>query len=460
MGVPGSPDQLNAWQKLGLYLLIPLILGFGVVVEIRGAFLQHRWTDLTVFLRAAWAVQYGEDLYQAADAKGLHYHYPPLLAIVLLPFADSADGAGAVPFAVSVGLWYVLSVVCMALGIHALARALEHECPVLRQRSRPGNAVWWGLRVWPVLACLPLIGFALSLGQVNTIWLALVCCMAAALVRGRSGQAGLWLAGAICLKVLPVFLLIYPLWRRDFRCLASCAAGLGLGLLVVPSLVLGPERTVAYGQEWSEVVLLPAFGFGSDRSRDEELLHVTATQNQGLLTVFHNTMYINQDPRPAQVAPAVRLAATSIGGLLTALTLLAAGWRRNGPRRNEALFIGGLSVIMLLLAPTGHPHYLILLVPLMMGLLAHQWGQGPTAQPDRTLRWLLGVNFSVSALPLLLESSLLFHLGFPMYAAILFWLGGMLMLQRVQWAKFSFAAAPIAENSAPATDPREQRSAA
>jgi hypothetical protein len=143
-------------------------------------------------------------------------------------------------------------------------------------------------------------------------------------------------------------------------------------------------------------------------------------------------MYIDREARPKDVIPAVRMAATAIGGVLTLLTLLAAGWRRAGSRHSEVLFVGGLSVNMLLLAPTGHPHYLVLLVPLMMGLLAYQWGRSPSAQVDGKLRWLLAANFTFSAVPLVLESNLLFHLGFPMYTAILFWLGGMLVLRRLR----------------------------
>ncbi len=449
MEVPRAPDHLSGWQRFGLFLLIPLILGFGVIVEMRGAFLQHRWTDLTVFLRAAWAVQHGEDLYKVTDAKGLHYHYPPLLAIALIPLAEPSVGSGesgAVPFALSVGLWYLFSVFCVALGVHVLAKALEEESPLLKQRSQRGNAVWWGLRVVPVLSCLPMIGFALSLGQVNTIWLALMCLMAAALVRGRSGQAGFWLAGAICLKVLPVFLLVYPVWRRDVRCLAGCVGGLVLGLAIVPSLVLGPDRTLAYGREWAEVVLLPGFGLGSDRSRGEELLDAAATQNQGLLTVFHHTMYLDRDMRPKVALPAVRLAATSIGGVLTLVTLLAAGWRRSGSRHSEAMFVGGLSVNMLLLAPTGHPHYLVLLIPTIMALLASQWGRGPAAEVEGKLRWLLAVNFVVFAVPLALESNLFFHLGLPMYCAVLFWLCGMLTLRDLRQGE-SLIVTPQAQGS-------------
>ena len=108
---------------------------------------NNRWTDLTVLLRAARAVKQGEDLYKVTDAKGLHYHYPPLLAIMLMPLADprrepkrpesSPSDFGA--------LWYVFSVAVMVLGFIRWRAALEEFSPVLKDRSRRGNAIWWAL---------------------------------------------------------------------------------------------------------------------------------------------------------------------------------------------------------------------------------------------------------------------------------------------------------------------------
>src|SRR5260370_36728864 len=101
------------------------------------------------------------------------------------------------------------------------------------------------------------MGYSLTRGQVSLLVLLLLCGAAAALLRGRRLQAGLWLAGAICLKVIPAFLLLYPLYRRDGRCLAGCAGGLVLGLAVIPAAVFGPARAVAPYPEWTPVLLWP-----------------------------------------------------------------------------------------------------------------------------------------------------------------------------------------------------------
>jgi hypothetical protein len=423
---------MSKCERCALVLFFVLVAAFGVVVEIRGALLQKRMTDLAVFLRAAWAVRSGVDLYGITDDKGLPYNYPPLLAILLTPLADppAATAAGrSLSFAIKVGLWYVLSLAILGLGLHALARALEQTLPSLAATPRfAGSGLWWRLRLWPLVACIAPIGQALSLGQVNILWLALTCAMAAALLRGHSAQAGGWLAGAICLKVLPVFLLIYPIWRRDLRCLGGCALGLVVGVVVVPMAVLGPERAVVANRQWAEAVLLPAFGFGTDHSRDADLLSVTATHNQAFMATFHKTLHLDRQIRPAQVAPPIRLAHWMLGGAFTGITLLAAGWRRPLGGIAPALFLAALNVNMLLLSPAGHAHYLVLLVPLIMGLLATAWADTTSRRLWNVLRWLMPLNLLAGALPLLPGMNVLHDLGLPMYAAISLWLTGILVL--------------------------------
>jgi len=431
MGQSGGGGRLSALDRLILLLLLITVLGFGVVVVMRGALLQRRMTDLGVFLRAAWAVRSGADLYTITDDKGLLYHYPALLAILLVPLADPPAGAaaaGRAVFAVKVGLWYALSLLFLVLAVHGLASALEHSSPALAAQTRPpGSRRWWALRVLPVLACLPALGHGLALGQVNVLWLALVCGMAAATLRGRSWRAGYWLAGAICLKVLPVFLLLFPLWRRDLRCLAGCALGLIAGLAVIPAAVLGPGRALACFHEWSEAVILPAFGLGSDPARGQQLLDITATHNQSLMALFHNTLHPDPATRPPQAAPAVRSAHYVAGGLLTGLVLLAAGWRRQegGP---AVLFLGALVLNMLLLSPAGHAHYLVLLLPSIMTILATIWERGHDARGQAWAIALVVLNPLAGALPLLSGLGRLNDVGIAMYAGILIWLTAVVLL--------------------------------
>jgi hypothetical protein len=429
---------------------------FGVIVEARSAFLRRPMTDLQVYLRAAWAVRTGEDMYAVLDDNEWHYHYPPLLAIALAPLADPPRGAaplaGAVPFAVSAALWYVFGVGCLWAAVHGLARALEETAgtPV----PPPGCRRWWTVRTLPILACLPAIASTLIRGQVNLLLLALLCGMFAAALRGQSWRAGFWLAGAVCLKVIPAFLLVYPLWRRDLRWLGGCAVGLVVGMALIPAAALGPGRTLGYYREWTDVLVRPALGRGDDQSRAKELLETTATDNQSFGIVLHNTMHVVQalwtnDPprdrgmyfwlaweridRPPQPAPATRLVHWLLGGLLTGLTLLASGWRR--PGRYGTLFgLGGLILLMPLLSPVCHLHYFCLALPLVMGLLWHSWDRPPEdvtrSRLGPGLALLLIAHLVGSVLPRWPGLELLRDLGVAACATMLLWLVAVVILFR------------------------------
>jgi hypothetical protein len=433
------------WERLVLIALLVVVIGFGVVVEIRGAFLKLPHTDLQVFLRAAWAVRSGGNLYTITDNNDWHYHYPPLLAIFLMPLADAPPGVertGLLPFAVSVGLWYVFSLVCLAAGIHVLARDLEETSPDPAVQNQPiGCRRWWCLRLVPLLACLPTIGATLARGQVNLLLLALLCFMAAAFLRHRSWQAGLWLAGAICLKVIPAFLLLYPLWRRNGRCLAGCALGLVLGLVIIPAAWFGPRQALVHYHEWQEVLVRPALGQGQDQSRAAELLAMTATDSQSIMSVLHLYLYPDPNTRPPQADPSTRWAHFLVGALLTLATLLASGWRLARDRLSDLLLLGSLAQIMLLLSPVCHPHYFCLAVPLVMALTAADVEATGGMHLRPGLKTLLILYVICNALS---HTSLqvLRDAGLSAGACLLLWLSGVVVLAKRGQGTFSTEPGP------------------
>ena len=245
------------------------------------------------------------------------------------------------PFAITVGTWYLLSVLIAFQSIHTLASALvESSTPLATAIGPRWSRGWWGLRVVPLLICLPYLGHALVIGQVNVLWMALTCWFAAALIRRQRFKAGIWLAAAICLKVIPAFLLLYPIWRRDKRCLAGAICGLALGLVVVPVGVLGSDGAWRTARRWTDVLLMPVLGRGSDRSRDQELLGIWSTHNQAFALILHKTIHVFSTPRPDRMAPIVQITGILVGLLLTGLTLFAVGSRPPASRIDEVLCIG------------------------------------------------------------------------------------------------------------------------
>jgi hypothetical protein len=387
--------------------------------------------DVGVFLRAGWAARTGESLYDVTCDNGWHYHYPPLFAILMMPLADPPPGAataGFVPYPISVAIFYGLSLLWLGLAVHWLAESIEAAVPGLH--AGPGSRRWLYLRTFPLWACLLPIGHSLSRGQVTTLWMLLMAGFVGGVVRGRRLPAGLCLAGCICLKIVPGYLLIYPVWRRDGRLLAGCILGLVLGLGVIPAVVMGPGASYRAYHQLAEVLIGPALGLGADQSRTTELLGVAATSNVSFQAIIHHVVYgITADPTRL-VSPWVRQAHWLLGAALTVATLAAAGWRRSSDPWLEAIFLGALSLLNLLVSPVCHTLYFAMLAAPVAVLMALEWrrddaGGRPSGFAGLATSWrlfglaaLLNVCNAVPIVPALEPFR---NLGLPSYAVLLFW---------------------------------------
>ena len=423
-------------QRTFPILLLVLTVVFGVYTAYRSAFLQERKSDLNVYLRAAWAVRAGESPYDfcVIDTLGFrHYNYPPLLAILLSPLADKpagVDGAFAVPFAVSVILWYVVSVLALGWAAHLLASALEQTStdPTVRGQPR-GCRRWWALRLFPLLFCLPGIARTLVVGQVDLLVVLLLCGMTASALRGQSWRAGLWLAGAVCIKLIPAFLLIYPLWRRDLRWLGGCAVGLVLCCVVLPVAALGPSRAWAYQRQWAEVVMLPGLGMGQDHTRESDLTGMAHVHSQSLVAVLHAFQYPNRDLRPAHPSRAASVTALLAASVLVVLTLAAARRLRGGS--HAAVALGALVLVMLMLSPICHPHYFCHWLPLTAGLMHFDMERRQNRSIiSLGLFTLLTVCMAANALTSVPGLDLLRDRGLATAAELLLWAAGVVVLWR------------------------------
>ncbi|HVN29964.1 MAG TPA: glycosyltransferase family 87 protein, partial [Candidatus Binataceae bacterium] len=384
----------------------------------------------------AWAVRSGQDIYAVPDPHGWHFNYLPIYAIALVPLADPPPNvarAGMFPFGVSVAIWYIINLVCLARAVNILAAVLERAmAPRLGGIPPPYSRSWWSLRVIPVVIAVAPVGFTLGRGQSNLILLLAISAMIAAVLERRMTAAGLWLAAAICIKVIPVYLLIYPLWRRNLRMLAGCGVGLFIGLFMIPAVVLGPARALGYLAEWNRVVAHPASAPGGDRSRDAELLDPNRNDIQSIQAIVHRWSNFSETvsiPRGAfrssRLQPYARVVHWAGGAILTVITLMLAGLY---PRDalSEELVIASLLVPMILLSLASHLHYYALLIPLIMGLMA--WACGPQVYPGE--RWI--VFFASLAIALLLPLipglEMLGDLGLAAAASLSLWAAALVVV--------------------------------
>ncbi|MBN9120777.1 MAG: DUF2029 domain-containing protein [Planctomycetes bacterium] len=220
----------------------------------RSAFLRWREMINDVFT--------GENIYVGAN----EYPNPPIMAVLLRPFAALPPTAGALA-------WFYTKVLLAALAAVwvfrlAGARATPQPPPCgegekdLSDSSAPGDTQevkrsatpspqggGWGVgfrldlaRAAAVVLCLPALLGDLSHNNVNIFILFLVVGCLEAFRRRLDTLAGLTLALAIACKVTPLLFVAYFAWKRCWRVLAATLAGLVLWLAVVPGLTFGWDR--------------------------------------------------------------------------------------------------------------------------------------------------------------------------------------------------------------------------
>jgi hypothetical protein len=438
----------------GILIVLLLICVFCAAIERRTAFRAPNppMTDLEVYLRSAWAVRTGGDIYQVSDQNDWHYVYPPPVAIAFFPLAapppGSADWSGRyLPLGASVAIWYFLSVACVIFAVQALASAVERRSRIIVFPPKPPDEKrqYWTLRLLPVIVALPAIMTSLNRGQMESLTLLLLAMCILAATRGRQWRAGLWLGAAICIKLLPALLILYPLWRRQWRFVAGCAAAVVIGLLIVPSLVFGPLRTAGYYREYAQVMVLPSLGWGGDDSRMNELLRLNGGDGESIMTSLHNVMYsqLPRDQRPQEPNAAVRGLSVVIGiGLLSA-TLWAAGRARRDSGIPATLFFGLLILDLLLITPKSHSHYYCLIVPLVMGIVAAEWKRYGLPHIGWPALAVFAIYFCIDFAARLGQFDYaLRDLGIPTLAALMFWMLGMARLARLR-PRFARAQAPL-----------------
>jgi hypothetical protein len=434
---------LGRKEKLGLAAFAVFLLAFGGLVEQRSAFLTRRMGDLDVFLRAAWAVRTGNDPYTVASNNDWHYLYPPLYAILLTPLADPPPGqdqTGYVPYAWSVAICYLGSVLFLFWGAHALASALEEQAADWGIRTQPRFCQrWWALRLWPIFACWMPIGHTLSRGQVTLTVLALLCAALAGWLRGRNFRAGAWLGLAICIKVIPVYLLVYPLWKRDVRGLAGCAASLLVGLVVVPVLTFGPDKTMAHYDTYAHVFFAPFFNLGGEEQRntllDDEILgSMNASPSVGVKNALFNWMYPDPHERPRHMPSVGNWLYAALGVAMTFLTLwpgtLARGTGRSDERRRLGFGLAGLILLMAIFSPVCHPHYLAFCLPLVACLIFDTWQFRATIRLPRMLVAAFTVFFVTAALAYLPVLEILQDRCAALFATLPLWMIAIVQMWR------------------------------
>lgn len=380
-----------------LYLLT--CLGLTVMVLAPEIFGHGKSKDYPLWYWAGQQVLSGGDLYPHDPAATFNFLYPPLPAILLaIPSAF-----GKIP------LYLGLSI------LNSIAWWMASELSNAMTGSGRIPGPW--LAALPGFATLTFVFDMYDLGQPNLVLLALMLGGFWLLLRGRGWVAGGLFALATAIKVFPVAVLPYLLWRRQWRAALGMAVFTLVLLLVLPAPIRGFQRNVDELATWYHGMVSDSSeqGFGQ---RDEQNW---SWVNQSVIAVTHRLMrpvnYNQDDPSkpPAymNVADVDFRTANEIVIAVCVLLGLAFVWvmPRQTARtpRSDAEELGILFCLMTIASPLARQYYFIWLF-FPMAVLAHRAAFDPR-QRARNATWA-----SLGLMGLLLLLSLpLFPLALQAY---------------------------------------------
>jgi len=333
---------------------VALVVGLGISTVYRAG--PYTWggkhwgsrvhrCDLTVDTAAGLSVLNGTDIYQAHNRRGWYYIYPPLFAILMVPFALLSTFWASLT-------WYVLSVILVAASVRMCASLVKATLNFEGDRL-----VLYALP--PLLVLFPLMS-ALARGQTSPVLLWLFTAALFYAWKGQDGRGAVCFAGGILLKVFPVALLAYFVWRKRWRFVAATLAFTAVGAFILPAAVYGWQKNISYVREWVSVIGKPALEAESERTDNPlygQLLSSQLPRNQSLSAVFTR---LTGNPNGRWIGMSV--------GLIVAAVICVVGSRVNGA--NEVHILSASIGWMLLIPPVSWSHYFMLLLLPVTALVA------------------------------------------------------------------------------------------
>jgi hypothetical protein len=211
---PSTTDAAKAaWWRWAT--LLGLWFGFAALIILAA----HNNRDygfavFTVYENAAEAVLNDQSPYDGGTAvSAWPYLYPPLLAQIIVPLIAATDHPTAAL------IFFALNMALLA----AAAAVLSRQATPTQRRD-----------IWLLAVFLLPIGQAIFLGQITVVMLALLAGTWAAVRDHRPGLGGALLALACWIKVYPALIVLYFVWKRDWRVVRGVAiAGIVLAALQV-----------------------------------------------------------------------------------------------------------------------------------------------------------------------------------------------------------------------------------
>ena len=347
-----------------LFLICCIVLSADVLgPEIFG---NGKTKDYPLWFWAGQQVLHGGNLYPSDPKAIFDFIYPPLPAVLLaIP-----SYFGKIPLYISLSLlniaaWWI-------------------EAQLSNAMTGSGRAPEPWLAALPAIVTISFVFDMFDLGQPNLVLLAMMLLGFWWLQQGRSWASGSMFALATAIKVFPVAVLPYLLWRRHWASAASMAIFLAIFLFVVPAPVRGFQHNVAELKTWYRGMVESSSEQGFGQRGEQNWSWV----NQSIIAMTHRLtrpVNYNQD-NPAKAPAYMNLVdldfktanwvviGVSIAIGLAFIAVMPPGWRRTP--RSDAEELGILFCLMTVASPLARQYYFTwLLFPLTV--LLHRAAYDP-----------------------------------------------------------------------------------
>ncbi len=368
-GIASDPDRHGrraVWIAALLTLVGAGIVYAGKAAEDRSAFI--RWRHQVLEMMG------GTNIYDDYD-----FPNPPIMPLTLYPLMALPPVEGAVA-------WFAIKAAMAALSLLMCLR-------MVRLGDRPVPS--WVQAMIVLLALRPVMS-DLHHGNNNLMILFLVVATLTAWRKGYDVLAGLILGYAIAFKVTPGLFLLYFAYKRSWRTVGAAALGMGIFLLIVPSIFLGPGFNGACLGTWWHKILGPYVmkSEGSPQEINQSLIGVLTRLltepkgGTGRYVVQYHVNLVAWDPR--RVVQGLKLLSIGLLGLLAWLC------RTRSERRDDPRLLGEFALVVLTMLFVSERswkhHFVTLLLPYTY--LAYRVGVGGLSNRARAV---LGGTLVLSA---------------------------------------------------------------
>jgi hypothetical protein len=331
--------------------------------------------DYPLWFWAGQQVLQGGDLYPSDPNAQFDFIYPPLSAILLaIP-----SYFGKIPLYLCLSVLNAVAWWMTALLSNAMTGAGRNPDP-------------W-LAALPAIVTITFVFDMFDLGQPNLILLAMMLFGFWMLQHGRSWVSGGMFALATAIKVFPIAVLPYLLWRRQWASAASMVVFLGILLFVIPAPVRGFQHNVSELKTWYQGMV----GSSSEQGFGQRGEQNWSWVNQSIIAVTHRLtrpVNYNQDD-PAKAPAYMNLADVSFktaNWIVLAVSLaIGLGFiavmppRARVTARSNAEELGILFCLMTVASPLARQYYFIwLFFPITV--LIHRAAYDPRAAV-RAVTW-------------------------------------------------------------------------